>query len=167
MNQEFKEALERLDLITEELSKMRRAIIASSEGKPFNEAFNEEIYLENRQDEDKSYSHLCRMMEHLLKLKYCTNDRNHNLWINSVETHKSDVVDIIKWKSKKNKKTNYVKYLNTELQNIYEDSIEYYKDAAKKYPDLVDGIELIPEECPWTLEELMDESIDDLLEKLD
>ena len=74
-------------------------------------------------------------------------------------------MDITDWKDKK-RDTNLINTINNILDNIYGIGVAYYKDDAKKYPDLVDGLELIPEECPWTLEELLDESIDHLLDKL-
>lgn len=68
-------------------------------------------------------------------------------------------------KTKKEDK-NLIKYFFNEIQNMYEDGINEYKKDSKKYSDLRDGLELIPEECPWTLEELMKEEVEVLISKL-
>lgn len=167
MNQEFKEALNRLDMLTDEINRIKRAIVAASNGVPFNEAFNKEVFLEDRQFEKSCRSYLATMMEHLLKLKYCTNNRNHNKWIGTIKRCRRDTMNEVGWKSKKNKDTNLCKFIINNLQDSYETAIEYYQDDAEEYEDLRPGLRLISGECPWTFEELMDETIEYLLNKLD
>lgn len=166
MNNEFNEALERLDMLTAEIERIKRALLAAKEGVPFTEAWNEEVFLEAKQDEKKGRAYLSRMIEHLLKAKYCTNDRNYDHWRGEINTFRTKTIDITGWKSKRNKDTNLINTLTDDLDDIYEVAIEYYEDDAKEYPDLIDGLELIPEECPWNLADLMNNSIDELLDKL-
>lgn len=166
MDQSFKEALERIELLTEEICRIKRSLIAAANGEPFNESWNDELYLEESANKDSASSHLSRAIEHLLKLKYSTNDRNNRGWKRDFSNHLSDVEDYTKWRSKKNKQTNVIKYLINELQDIYEVGVAYYDKAAKKYPDLIPGLQFIPNECPWTLEELLDNTIDELLSVL-
>lgn len=159
------EILERSDRLAREMTRLRNAFKAILEGVPFTEAFDEEVYLEGTQEKKSSEKHLARMIEHLLKLKYCTNDRNNNTWVKEIRNHKDEVIDITRWEWKK-KETIVINYLKENLQEIYEQSITWYKKDAKEYTDLRDGLDWIPEECPWTLEKLLDDDIDELLEKL-
>lgn len=165
-NELFNEALERIELLNDELNKVKRALIAASEGKPFNEAFNDEVFLEEKSFEKKCRKYLTTMMEHLLKLKYCTNDRNNAQWLNTIRTKRRDTMNEVNWMSKNNRDTNLCKFIINNLQDFYETSVEYYKDDANEYPDLIPGQKMIPKECPWTLDELMEDSIDNLLDKL-
>lgn len=166
MDNKLDEALERLNMLTEEMLRIKRAILAAKEGVPFAEAWNEEVFLEAKQDEKKGRAYLSRMIEHLLKVKYCTNDRNYDHWRGEINTFRAKTIDIIDWKSKRRKDINLINILINDLDDIYEVAIEYYEDDSKEYSDLIDGLELIPEECPWNLSELMNDSIDELLSKL-
>lgn len=165
MNNEFNEALDRLDMLTEEVERIKRALLAAKEGVPFTEAWNEEVFLEAKQDEKKGYSMLYRIMEHLLKIKYCTNDRNHDHWIGEINTFRSKILDLTLW-GKRKRDTNLIKYLDNNIQDIYADAVDEYEKGSEEYPDFIGGLKLIPEECPWNLSELMDNSIDELLSKL-
>lgn len=165
-NDQFNEAIERLEMLSEEVERIKRALLAAKEGMPFTEAWNEEVFLEAKQEEKKGKAYLSRMIEHLLKVKYCTNDRNYDHWIGEINTFKAKTIDITDWKSKRKRDTNLINTLTDDFDDIYDVAIEHYEDDAKEYPDLRDGLELIPEECPWNLSELMDDSIDELLDKL-
>ena len=161
----FKEALERLDILTNELNRIKRAVISVNNGVPFNEAFELEVFLEEKQFEKKCRKYLTTMMEQLLKMKYCINTRNHRQWENTIKRSRRDVMDEVEWKSKR-RDANLYKFITSNMQDFYEAAISYYKDAAAEYSDLRDGIEMIPEEVPWTLEELMDQDINSILNKL-
>ena len=154
--------------ITKEVDKVKRVVTAIYEGTSFTEAFEEveEVFLETKQDEKKGYAYLSRMIEHLLKIKYCSNDRNYDHWRGEINGFRVKAIDITGWKSKRNRDTNLVKYLTNNIDDIYEVAVAYYKDDARLYADLTQGLEYIPEECPWTLEELMDDTIDEILKKL-
>lgn len=170
IDQEILEIMtKRIDLLQNEINKINRVIKSIRDGNQITESFNDEIFVEDSNKEDDCYTFLARMIEHLLKLKYCSSQiviiRNRRGWLNIVKIKRDDVIDKVKWISKKRKES-YINYLREELQNIYEDGIGYYKKASKEYPDLKIGFLVIPKECPWTLEELMDNDIDDILSKL-
>ena len=166
MNDEVIELIERVERLSEELSRVKRAIIAASNGTPFTEAFDEELYLEASDKRDSCYSNLARMMQHLLKAKYSTDDSFKAGWIKEADGRFRDyIIDKSKWLEKRPDK-NIVNHLLNNLQDIYDLAIKQYQKSAKEHSDLVDGIKLIPKECPWTLDELMDETIEYLLNKL-
>jgi Domain of unknown function DUF29. len=162
------ELLERVEMLYEEMCRVKRAVYASINGEAFTEAFNEEVYLEAKQEQKQSYAALMRMIEHLLKIKYCTNNRNYDHWCGEIENHRNRVSDYILWGTKK-QDTNLKKYLENNIQDVYEDGIKKYKKDAQKYSDLIDISKLIAKECPecpWDLEQLMDDDIEDLLARL-
>ena len=50
----------------------------------------------------------------------------------------------------------YSKYYDHVMMNLlFTKSIVKYKNAAKKYNDLVNGLKYIPEECPWGFVDIM------------
>ena len=59
-----------------------------------------------------------------------------------------------------------IERLTGEFQDIYEYGIQWYEQAAKEQLDLRDMVSLLPEHCPWTLEELMEKENYELLQKL-
>lgn len=166
-NDKFREALERLDLMHEEMAKLRRALISIQDGTPFTEAFNDEFLEEIlKSDEVRASYHVASEIEQLLEMKYCTNNRNYDNWVTSIDTHREEVIMLTSWLSRKNQYVYLINRLKEEMQDHYETGIELYKREMKKYQDLREGLTYIPEKCPWELDELMDDDIEDLLEKL-
>ena len=165
-NETILEILNRIDRLNDELRKIKNAVICIQEGKDVTESFDEEVYTEDSDAFVIASSNLSRMMEHLLKLKYSTSTRFIRKWINEIETGFRRIVqDRSGWYTKKSK-TNVIKDLREGIQDIYDYGITFYIKDAKKFDNLKDGIKLIPKECPWTLDELMELDIDELLEKL-
>jgi hypothetical protein len=165
-NEKFMEALERIDKLNNELRKIKNVIICIQEGQEVSEDFDDEIFMEDSDAFVIASSNLSRMMEHLLKLKYSTSTRFIRKWTNEIETGFRRIVqDRSGWYTKKSK-TNVIKDLREGMQDIYDYGITFYIKDAKKFDNLKDGIKLIPKECPWTLDELMELDIDELLEKL-
>lgn len=165
-NETILEILNRIDRLNDELRKIKNAVICIQEGKDVTESFDEEVYTEDSDAFVIASSNLSRMMEHLLKLKYSTSTRFIRKWTNEIETGFRRIVqDRSGWYTKKSK-TNVIKDLREGIQDIYDYGITFYIKDAKKFDNLKDGIKLIPKECPWTLDELMELDIDELLEKL-
>lgn len=128
--------------------------------------FNTEAYSESvKSDGEKAASHLSRMIEHLLKLAYCTNDRNHSVWISDAEKHRKIVFDALRWGTRR-KYGNLENYLESNLQDIYDSGRKFYDEAAEKYPDLKERRDEISEKCKWELGNLMEWSIKDLVAEL-
>ena len=165
-NETILEILNRIDRLNDELRKIKNAVICIQEGKDVTESFDEEVYTEDSDAFVIASSNLSRMMEHLLKLKYSTSTRFIRKWTNEIETGFRRIVqDRSGWYTKKSK-TNVIKDLREGIQDIYDYGITFYIKDAKKFDNLKDGIKLIPKECPWTLDELMELDIDGLIEKL-
>jgi hypothetical protein len=170
MNTELRLLLDRVERVTEELRRVKNAIIAVSEGRTFTEAFDEELYLEAADIRNKTIRYLSRMIEHLLKLAYSDSniiyEENKNGWIKTVNKHQIRAQDELNWGMISNKGD--INYVSNRIQEAYEGGIYFYKLAIKKkgYEDLIKGLDLIPDECPWTLEELMEDNINELFDKL-
>lgn len=175
-NKEFTEAFNRLEAVTEELGRIRRALEAVKDGIPFEEAFNEEIYLE-AVDRSKCKNLSAEIVCHLLEMRYSSNKMLYKHWEKEVIEFREQICREIDWdlhlKRMAKKKgyahdSNAVSFMRFNLQEYYEIGITYYEKLVrnKKYPDLppIDGI--IPEECPWALEEFLDGDIDEIISKL-
>ena len=156
------ELMERLDRMTDEISRIKRALIAASEGIPFTEAFDDELYMESKQQEDLIYYALMIAIEDLYKIEYCINDRNKKHWAHEVEVQIEIAKKHMMWKTKRLNR-NLVNRIEKSLDDIHDDAISRYQDDAKKYSDLLGELGYISAKCPWTLDELMNISIDDLI----
>ncbi len=89
------------------------------------------------------------------------------MWENSFLTHIGAYSLYTKSLSKK-ENIKLIKYIKENIQRSYDIGVKNYKNAAKKYPDLKDGVKYIPPECKWSLEELtnLNVTIEELLAKL-
>lgn len=160
---------ERLDRLTEELGKLRRALEAKKEGVPFTEEFDEELFLER--DEYKSArSEIVVMMHHLLKFRFSTVDRALHSWFTrSIALPRQKIIRDTCWKiGTKNESydKSIVNKLLEEYEEMYKESIKAYEDDADNYSDLKPGLKYIPVECPWTLRDLVRTPYPKLLEMI-
>lgn len=164
---ELEVCLDRLGYFPYEISRWNRALVAMQKGLPFQEAVKEEVYIEERMRKNRVYLALTIMTEHLLllKMKFYTEDRPHDNWGNTVRTNQSEATAIIGW-NKKERDTVLTEYLSGALQEIYEEGVKRYHKVSDHYANRKDRSQTIPEHCPWTLEELVDGTVDELLKKL-
>ena len=107
--------------ITKEVDKVKRVVTAIYEGTSFTEALEEveEVFLETKQDEKKGYAYLSRMIEHLLKIKYCSNDRNYDHCRGEINGFRVKAIDITGWKSKRNRDTNLVRNCSKIICDLF------------------------------------------------
>ena len=127
----------------------------------------EEVFMEDRIIRNRSWNALAIMIEQLLllKMKYYTNDRKHNNWGNIIRTRQLKVADDVGW-NRKEQNTILTDYLSDTLQDIYVAEAKRYKKVSGYYSERADRSQFVPEYCPWSLEELINSTVDELLEKL-
>ncbi|MEL4896740.1 DUF29 domain-containing protein [Crocosphaera sp. Alani8] len=91
----------------------------------------------------KVESLLEQIVRHLLLLEYWHNEheRNHRHWCAEVIGFRNQLNDRMT--------KNFHNYLNENLSTIYK--------KARKYVSVKSGLETFPKECPYTLEELLNE----------
>ncbi len=167
MKEEYKKALEQIERYEKELARIKQAVIALSEGNPIGGYmdFDTDTFLEENDIWRKAYVVLARMMESLMKIKYCT---YYSVTVDlekECEKQRGKVKMYTGW-GMHMEDTLLIERLTGEFQDIYEYGVQFYKRAAKEQLDLRDMVSLLPEECPWTLEELMENDIYELLSKL-
>lgn len=154
-------------MLKKELARIKQAIINLSEGKLTSEYmnFDKSAFLEENEIRKKSYSALAHMMDGLMEIKYCTYYIVCEGLEKEFEEYREEVRINTGWGMGR-KDTYMTAYLLNDLQDIYEYGISWYKQSAKEHLDLRDMISLLPEKCPWTLEELMENEIYELTGKL-
>lgn len=167
MNLTYEEIMERIDLLTDELSKIKRALQAVNEGIPFTESFNEELF-EERADLKDAMSQMITMMHHLLKFRFCTTDRAKRGWFTrSIYLPRREIINDIEWRPlNRSYNKSVVKRISQELQTLYDNAKTNYIKDAKQYGDLKYGLQHLPEKCPWTLIDLVDGDYVDLLKMI-
>ena len=163
MEQLPRELEEKLDKMEEYLSRFGRAIKCVRDGEPFDEAFDE-VFLEDAADEKKVVGKISRAMSHLLKLGYCNSDvafrNNKRAWIQDFHYPRNEVLELLVLKKQRK---NLTKYANKNIHRMYKGAISFYDLAAKEYDDLKEGRKWIPEQCPWTFNELISQGPKDLV----
>lgn len=157
--------LERVGLLTDELARLKQAFIDCMDGKPFDEAWRDNVFLEEISEEKRARSHASRVIEHLFKLKYCTNNWNYNEWIKTIRSHQQDIQNISGWDAEQTD-DKIIRAIDDDIATVYKRAITWYRLDSNAYPDLVDGLKYITETCPWTAEEISFGLIPELLNKL-
>lgn len=106
-----------------------------------------QMLLEMSGSEERTVKGLSRILiMHLLKLKYQPNKMTRS-WFSSVRSHRRDLLDVIKSRSK----TLY-NYFVEKLPDIYESA----RDMAIDETGLSESD--IPKECPFSVEEILNPS---------
>ena len=102
----------------------------------------EELKSLSKRDENRVSSFLEQIIRHLLLLQYWTIEEiNQNHWRAEIQSFRTQL--------RKYLTTNLQNYLGDELNTIYQDALEYVRQKTGLSVDF-------PEECPYTLEELLD-----------
>ncbi len=167
MDKEYKEALEKIETLEKELARIKRAIIALSEGQPISGYmdFDKDTFLEFNWLWRKTYIALARMMECLMELNYCTYYTMDKKLRKKCEKYRETVNMYTQWHWTE-QDVYLITILNDDFQDIYEYGTACYKRSARRQLDLQDMVDRLPEKCPWTLEELMENDIYELTGKL-
>lgn len=131
----------------------------------------DELYMESvESDSQKLGSRIERMIEHLLKLAYCDSyyyiRRDARGWVISVKKQKKSLYSSLRWGEKK-RKTNIINVIKSRMQEIYNNGVYAYSLAIDENSSLESNRGIIPKDCPWSLENLMDEDVVTLVEMLD
>jgi GTP1/Obg family GTP-binding protein len=103
----------------------------------------EELESLSKRDKNRVSSFLEQINRHLLLLQYWTTEQssNQNHWRAEIQSFRTQL--------RKYLTTNLQNYLDNELKTIYQDALEYVRQKTGFSVDF-------PEECPYTLEELLD-----------
>ena len=129
-----------------------------------------ELYIESVKSDARMYgSMVIQMIEHLLKLAYCDNyndlERDARGWEVSINKQRNNIIDDLRWNGKK-QETNIIIGLEADLQFSYDRGVRRYINATSRNISLRQNKDLIPNECPWEIKDLLDEKIITLVEML-
>ena len=125
-----------------------------------------------RRNSTKPFRVAASMMEHLLKIGYADNTHTKyqyykRLWIQHFHRNKNDIEKI---KSAAPNWDDLESGMRSDFQRIYRDGVKLYKVQAKIYStvpnDLLSiGLTRLPSTSPWTIDELMQNDVNTLLQK--
>lgn len=101
------------------------------------------------------------IIERLLELRLSANV-DHKVLIDSIRPHMETLYGYTKWGNKHSVKR-LIDPLVDSIDECYDYGVGRYKRDAKKYTDLQYRMDEIPEECPWTLGEIMDLDPEELI----
>ena len=112
------ELLERIQMLTDEIHRVKLLVESNMNYQDTDPYLDDDIYLELASYKKSARSEIERVIEHLLKLKYCKNNYNHSTWKNSVYLHSNSFRDISSWGSS-NANTNIIDEVRNNLETIY------------------------------------------------
>jgi hypothetical protein len=141
-----------------------------------NEVFNENIRSaniftsDNKMEEIYANNSIVEIMINLLNIAYCPiendlkNNRDH--WeYEIINVYRNDLIKLLKWGLSPN--NDLITIINQNINDSYKVAINLfqrkYQNTSK---DLFRILELIPSNCPWSLRELIDYELEDLLADL-
>ena len=102
----------------------------------------EELESLGRRDKNKATSLLEQVIRHLLLLQFWTEQYENNA------AHWEAEIDSFRTQLKRHLTTNLYQHLEEEYNNIYED--------ARRYVSKKTRLKRLPENCPYTLEQILD-----------
>ena len=102
----------------------------------------EELESLGRRDKNKATSLLEQVIKHLLLLQFWTEQYENNA------AHWEAEIDSFRTQLKRHLTTNLYQHLEEEYNNIYEDAWRYVSKKTRS--------KRLPENCPYTLEQLLD-----------
>lgn len=119
----------------------------------------DQVFLEDANPAIKSKNWLAVIMEHFLKLAYCSNklvlSQNYDKWTKVIADARETINSGVTEENRKK----LILYLGINLQDIYSSSIKSYEKARKKNEYLPSLEKVIPEDCPWKVEDLLKENL--------
>lgn len=163
--EEYNQMIDRIIELSDQVNRLFEVLKDYDEGREFTAAFNDNVYLELAEIRRSSRNYLIAIMEHLLKLKYCINNRNHNDWRVTIIKAKNNFKDATDWKLD-TPNTAIINELKNNLQKFYNAARNEYINNSEDYDDLKDGVKYLPEQCPWEIEQLVNHRIDLLIMEL-
>ena len=105
----------------------------------------EEIESLGKSDKRSLYSHTVRLLQHMLKLEYTSeNQGNSNSWKSSIRTARSQIKNLLKDSPSLNN------YLQENFNEAYLEAVDLaaIESSVKK--------SFFPKECPWNLKEVLE-----------
>ena len=167
MSNEDREAIKytinHLDRVEAELQKLRRALIAQLNGEEFNEEFDDEISgLTN--DLAEMEHNVVLIIVSILDLKFANSEYGHyeewrHEWINKF-------IDSSTWLSVYTTSNSSIsligKALQTEIDELYKEAVDLFLDQTTYIAVFTSNDYMLPEVCPWTIEELSTKNIQEL-----
>lgn len=122
------------------------------------------LYEMSKKNLSEASMYAARIIEHLFKIKFCPNSTAVGHWKREINSFMINLVEIFDGNQNRDLLTTYRSDFESKMWRVAKKA---YTMDAKEYEDLVPGLDRIPEECPFTPEDLMELSINDLLGKLD
>jgi len=166
--------LQELQNIVSDGQRFAKTFIAYTKNELTDEEFIEQcsdIFHEDQNIEKSARSFIRLIIEHLLILKYGVDTTAWNHLRQEIRTFQLNLSDCLDW-DLKTRETVIINNLREIMPLIYKRGIKTYKDHEEDdsnpfpNPNLKLILKALPKDCPWTLEELVEGSINVLLLKL-
>ena len=114
------------------------------------------VFMEAANHAIKSESWLSVIIEHFLKLAYCSSElileQNYKNWTKSIRNSRESILKKVKGRDKKK----LILYLDLNIEDIYLKGVKLYKVALKTNKYLMPKTKTLPKDCPWNAEELLE-----------
>ena len=132
------------------------------------DVINMEVFME-ADDTSSLNSWMIVFIEHFYKICYCDNISElfhyQKEWFRSINHSINSIVHVLK-KGKARKKKYHTNKYNSLIENMeenYSHGVSAYKRAVKKMNSLENGLDYIPKENPWELNDILEKRFTKLL----
>ena len=130
-----------------------------------------ELYMESVNSDVRTFgSMVVQMIEHLLKLAYCDNyhdvERDARGWEVSIDKQRNDIINDTNW-GMDDQEVNILRVVEHDMPRHYIKGVRMYNKSIRRNISLRENSKRIPEKCPWSLDDLLDKEIVDLVKMLD
>ena len=131
------------------------------------EVYDEFFESSNREDVRTVLSYVKQIILHLFKLAYGRFPESHIHLNKEIANFRNNVIEITDWDEEKREEV-IIRLVQESINKAYRRSINQFKTTIEDNPDdySITSTRNFQKECPWTLEELMDDTIDALIASL-
>jgi len=154
--------------VANDSQRFAQTLIAFTENKITKDEFSElctEIFQEDGSIEKSSKSFLKNIIEHLPLLKYGIDTTARKHLTHEIRGYQKSLAKNLAWWHGP-RRTTIINDLIDLLPLIYLQGIRTYKRHDRKNPNLKQIMNSLPEQCPWTLDELVEGEPEDLILRL-
>jgi len=145
-----------------------KTFIAYTKNELTDEEFIEQcsdIFPADKNIQKEARNFLRQIIEHLFLLKYQIDVSPWDDFEYELIKNQMDLIIYLDW-DLETQETLIINNLEEEMPQIYAAGIRTYTNSDKKNPNLKVILESIPEQCPWTLDELVEGEPEDLILRL-
>jgi len=162
---QLRQLLDEMNGAIDQVKKFNEILDNIKNGKPIDEVNFDRIYVQHESTEINDIVMLvAKTIESLFKVIYCILDKERLEFERDIMRYRNKVKMLLQWGPDGSQEAGY--HRKEDLQYPYMEAVALYVDFAKPYPHRQFSIKVLPEKCPWNLNEIVEADIQELKQML-